>query len=438
MNLFEPGPDPLLPVDPDGEVDPLTVLAVLDPADLRFRPLDEVAGRATRLRTVRRSRTAVLGAAASVALVVAVTTMLPSGGTVTSPADGPTQVGTPLPTPTRSASATPVLTPPAGAGDLCQFAAAAPAGVPQLVRLLPDTADLRLTTVMAERLPEPSCSERDVPTPVARVRRSADGGTADLALSLTGPSATPLVEDPEHPGPSSTQQPPATPGEVRDPGLVRTTPALHGGRGLLLRYGRGAPRNVVGTASLQWQEPSTGQWWLLRTSGLAADEVVALAEGLDTAADRVDLTNLPTSGWTDVTPGRPATGDAQFQAVYEAGSSNVLLRVVDVAREWFDPATVAPGTIRFADVRGSLATFAPAGFDTPVLSWSADGADLVLYGAAGQTEDDLLQMARAVVPVPPDDPRVTAHTDTPRPTLTPQDGTSPAEPPGPTPTTSTG
>ncbi|WP_088286239.1 hypothetical protein [Kineosporia sp. A_224] len=394
MNLFEPGPDPLLPVDPDGAGDPLTALAVLDPAELRVRPLTEVAGRAARLRTARRSRFAVLGVAASVALVGAVTVLLPSGGTTAQPATGQTAV--PAPTATVSVSPSQGAGVPAGCQDGATLDVASH---PELAHLVSGTAPAPLAVVEVVALGGPECGFDDVPT-AAVAARFAPGGRVDAGLVVSGPAEQPLL--------------PARDGSDAESGLVSEQGTVHGAPATLEHWSPSTPVIAVdGTARVQWQEPATGSWWLVESSGLPTEDLLAAAEALGTSGERLDAATVPgtAEGWSALPARARRTAGHRFEVLYQAADGSgptVNLSVSDVQE--IGPQVVgqvSADALRTADVHGARAILRPIGTegDSPSLIWAADGLYFTLYASPDQSFADLVALARAVEPVGPDDPR---------------------------------
>lgn len=404
MNLFEPVPEPLLPHDPDGgpgAVDPLTALAVLDPTELRVRPVAEIEARAGRLRGVRRTRTAVLAAAASVAVVTVVATVLPSGGTATLPADGPT--------PTASASQN-----APGPTDGCDPGWVTPvADVAPLVHLVAGATPAPLAVVDAAALGGPECYPDEVPT-AAVVARLAGDGRVSAGLVVSGPSAQPPLPDLAGVQPSGTVTSRPSGTSAPDPGLELRTVTVHGARGMLRREAdtTTTPVAVAGTGKVQWREPATGAWWLVESSGLSSEELLSVAERLGTSGATLDATTVPgaADGWTALPFRARRLAGHRFEAGYEDTSGpSVTLWASDVQEPGPEVVgQVSAAALRVGDVNGARALLRPIGTegDSPSLVWSAGGVHFTLFGSPDLDFEDLLALARRVEQVPVDDPRV--------------------------------
>lgn len=216
---------------------------------------------------------------------------------------------------------------------------------------------------------------------------AATNGVVTRSLAVSGPGAW----DPyDQPGASFGGGP-------------TTVVRVRGGRGTLHEF-------TDQTQSLLfWHEPDGAAWWA-EGSGMHGPELLAAVEALTISGDR--LTPHPLPGLSTAVPLPRIPGPTQVTEYFLAafvprGGRPDLQWNLQVGRG--DEAFVPPAGARRTDVRGVVAWWTPQGA-TPgpgELTWNDDqGRRFSITGAP--TETQALAVARSLVLLRPDDPRLVA------------------------------
>lgn len=189
------------------------------------------------------------------------------------------------------------------------------------------------------------------------------------------------------------------------------------GEGLVEREVRGQAGQLMalpdGELVLSWVEPD-GVRWLAEGSGLSADDLVGVLDGLHLSGHEVAADGLP-AGYTAAEP-QPAASATTWTWEVQCGSPGAAWtndRLILVVRTQGKPpaafaARYAQG-VTFTQVNGRLAVFVDGGAGDGTVFWQADGLSYALAGHADA--EGLVTLAEQLQPVAPDDPRVMAAPD---------------------------
>lgn len=179
--------------------------------------------------------------------------------------------------------------------------------------------------------------------------------------------------------------------------------------------------------SVSWQEPGTGNWWEVAGFSLTEAQLVAAADTLKINGDRIDPARLPAGFVALDHPEDAAANDrdvvttswrARFRSAAPGATRTWTLTVSSdpyfYGRAVETAGGHAPGSVRLVDLDGTTGYLEDrAG---PTLTWARDGlyfelgGDLHPAGGAsvrsGLTPEQEVDIARHLVHVAPDDPRL--------------------------------
>lgn len=257
------------------------------------------------------------------------------------------------------------------------LAPGAPADVPDDWRLLPREASVQSVQEVVVHRSDTACGS--MPTPLQVLAQIAPDGTITAALTLAS-------DDPR-------------PGGWQD---TSTPVTVRGTDGVLMTMDPSSAQT-----QLYWSE--AGRDLSVTAAGIDRAAVLALVESLT-----ADGTNIPTeayppgmtrlTGWEDTMPREPV--EPVWTVVDEGQRGVVHVEVFRNDVPWEATLTQAVGSSRIIDVGGQTGVLADSG-NTWLYYRLPDGAQVSVF--TDDTEADpesVLELARTLIPVTADDPRL--------------------------------
>lgn len=257
-----------------------------------------------------------------------------------------------------------------------------------LPRWLPPGREIEHAWARAELLTRENCPR--VPVALSASRLSPGRDRIDATLMLEGPS--PLPYRPYN-------------------GPTFLPVSVRGVAGQLVRFPGLDPAAAL--LQLRWTEPGGGSW-LLQTSHLSEQELLAVADGLTLSTDAdsspASANWLPTGFEVTYERDRPVGALPKEQLWWHAVIDDGQTLSIDVSASVpNDPpisrVTAAATGVRLLNIRGHEAVAAAEGEVIRYLSWEERPG--VYIGLSGEFDlDTLLRIAESLEPVAANDPRI--------------------------------